>query len=191
MSADPWPRRWRFPTLPTVDDLLGQFRRQASLPWAPDTARDYRVWIMHYERSLERRIQGRLHEFEALARQYGHGWASLSLASLVPPWFVAHELFDGLAGQPDELPGLLPDFEAHVVGIVRTHLRALGERDILALSGAGALFGLMRVSTLTEKVASDIKGRLLLLFPGRHENGVYRLLDARDGWTYRALPIPA
>ena len=177
--------------MPTVDDLLGQFGRQASLPWSPNTARDYRVWIMHYERSLERRIQGRLHEFEAIGRQCVHGWSSLSLAAMVAPWFAAHELFEALADQPDELPGMLPDFAAHVVDTVCTRLRALGERDILALSGAGALFGLMRVSTLTEKVAPDIKGRLLLLFPGRHESGVYRLLDARDGWTYRALPIPA
>ena len=115
----------------------------------------------------------------------------LNLASLVAPWFAAHELFEGLADQPDELPGLLPDFEAHVVATVRTRLQTLTEKDILVLSGAGALFGLMRASTLTEKVAPDIKGRLLLLFPGRHENGVYRLLDARDGWTYRAIPIPA
>ena len=86
---------------------------------------------------------------------------------------------------------MLPDFEAHVAATVRSRLRTLGDRDILALSGAGALFGLMRVSTLTEKVAPDIRGRLLLLFPGRHENGIYRLLDARDGWTYRATPIPA
>ena len=177
--------------MPTVDDLLGQFRRQVSLPWSQDTARDYRVWIMHYDRALERRIQGRLHDFEALARQYDHGWTPLNLASLVAPWFAAHEMFEGLADQPDELPGLLPDFEAHVVATVRTRLETLTEKDILALSGAGALFGLMRASTLTEKVAPDIKGRLLLLFPGRHENGVYRLLDARDGWTYRAIPIPA
>ncbi len=174
-----------------MDDLLGQFRRQVSLPWAQDTARDYRVWIMHYDRVLERRIQGRLHEFEALARQFNHGWASLNLASLVAPWFAGHELFGGLAEQPDELPGLLPDFEEYVVATVRARLQVLNEQDFLALSGVGALFGLMRASTLTEKLAPDIKGRLLLLFPGRHANGVYRLLDARDGWTYRAIPIPA
>ncbi len=177
--------------MPTIDDLLGQFKRQAALPWSPDTARDYRVWIMHYDKSLERRVQGRLHEFEALARHHGHGWEVLDVAALVPPWFAQHELFDGLLEQPDELPGLLPDFEAHVVATVRSRLQSLGDRDILVLAGAGALFGLMRVSTLTEQVAPDIRGRLLLLFPGRHENGVYRLLDARDGWTYRATPIPA
>jgi Domain of unknown function (DUF1788) len=176
--------------LPTVDDLLGQFRRQVSLPWSRDTAPDYRVWIMHYDRVLERRIQGRLHDFEALARQFNHGWASLNLATLVAPWFAGNDLFDGLSQQPDELPGLLPDFEAYVVATVRSRLQVLQEQDILVLSGVGALFGLMRASTLTERAAPVIKGRLLLLFPGQHMNGVYRLLDARDGWSYRAIPIP-
>jgi hypothetical protein len=146
---------------------------------------------MHYDRALERRIQGRLHEFEAIARQFHHGWESLNLATLVAPWFAANDLFDGLSRQPEELPGLLPDFEEHLIVSVRSRLRTMQEQEILALLGVGALFGLMRASTLTEQVASDIKGRLLLLFPGRHMNGVYRLLDARDGWSYRAIPIPA
>lgn len=176
--------------MPTVDELLVHFRRQSSLPWSKDLARDYRVWIMCYDKTLERRVQGRLHDFEAIARRHGHGWAVLDLATLVAPWFAAHDLFDGLAEQPDELPGLLPDFEEHVVDVVSGHLQALSENDILAVSGAGALFGLVRVSTLAERVAPEIKGRLLLLFPGRHQVGSYRLLDARDGWTYRATPIP-
>ncbi|MDA8048574.1 MAG: DUF1788 domain-containing protein [Rhodospirillales bacterium] len=174
-----------------LDDLLAHFRKQVSLPWAKDTPPDYRVWIMHYDRVLERRVQGRLPEFEDAARKSGHGWASLNLSALVPAWFASHDLFDALARQPDELSGLLPDFQAHVSSTVHARLRVLGEQDILALTGAGSLFGLLRVSALIEKVAPDIKGRLLLLFPGRHEAGVYRLLDARDGWTYRAVPIPA
>ena len=175
----------------TVDELLRHFQRQAALPWSKDTARDYRVWILHYEKILDRRIQGRLHEFEAIARKFGHGWHTLHLAALVPPWFAKHDLFEGLAEQPDELPGLLPDFEAHLVHVVSDRLRSLSDGDILALSGAGSLFGLTRVSTIAEKVAPEIRGRLLLFFPGRHESSVYRLLDARDGWTYRATPIPA
>lgn len=176
--------------MPTVDDLLHAFRRQAALPWAPDTPPDYRVWIMHYDKALERRVAGRLPEFEHAARSHGHGWDHIDLAALVPPWFAGHDLFPDLVEQPDELPGLLPDFEAHVVGAVRARLHALPDRSILALSGAGALFGLLRVSALADKVAPAISGRLLLLFPGRHEAGTYRLLDARDGWTYRATPIP-
>jgi Domain of unknown function (DUF1788) len=176
--------------LPTVDELLGHFRRQVSLPWSGEVAHDYRVWIMWYDKGLERRVQGRLQEFEEVARLQGHGWSLLNLATLVAPWFGNHELFAALAEQPDELPGLLPDFEAHVIDTVRARLRTLSENDVLAVAGAGALFGLMRVSALAGAVATEIKGRLLLLFPGRHEGGSYRLLDARDGWTYRATPIP-
>ena len=33
-------------------------------------------------------------------------------------------------------------------------------------------------------------GRLLLGFPGKHNSGIYRLLDARDSWNYHAVPIP-
>lgn len=161
------------------------------MPWPPDTAQDYRVWIMHYDRSLERRVEGRLDEFGAVARQYGHGWETLNVASLIAPWFAKHDLFEALVRKPKEIKGLLPDFEAHIVASILSRLDRSGENDILTLVGAGAFFGLLRVSALTTTVAPGIKGRMLLLFPGRHDNGVYRLLDARDGWTYRATPIPA
>jgi Domain of unknown function (DUF1788) len=177
--------------LSTVDDLLFHFRRQVTLPWRPDTAAEYRVWIMHYDKALDRRVQARLPEFEEAVRRAGHGWSVMGLAPLVAPWLAAHELFGGLVDQPDELPSILPEFESHVVAKVRERLDQLGPNDLLVLSGASALFGLLRVSRLTQSVADSIKGRLLLLFPGRHSEGAYRLLDARDGWSYRAVPIPA
>jgi len=40
-------------------------------------------------------------------------------------------------------------------------------------------------------VESSIRGRLLVFFPGEYENNNYRLLDARDGWNYLAVPITA
>jgi hypothetical protein len=36
-----------------------------------------------------------------------------------------------------------------------------------------------------------VPGRLLQTFPGTHEGGIYRLLDARDGWNYLAVSIPS
>ena len=38
-------------------------------------------------------------------------------------------------------------------------------------------------------VETHIRGRLLVLFPGVYEQNNYRLLDARDGWNYLAIPI--
>jgi hypothetical protein len=177
--------------LSTVDDLLVHFRRQVALPWRADTPPEYRVWIMHYDKSLDRRVRARLPEFEDAARRAGHGWSVMGLVPLVAPWIAAHELFEGLVNQPEELPSLLKEFEAHVVAQVRARLDQVRPQDLLVLTGAGALFGLLRASHLTQSVADAINGRLLLLFPGRHKDDVYRLLDARDGWSYRAVPIPA
>ena len=42
-----------------------------------------------------------------------------------------------------------------------------------------------------EQVQNDIPGRLLVFFPGTYEDNIYRLLDARDGWNYHAVPITA
>ena len=40
-------------------------------------------------------------------------------------------------------------------------------------------------------ISREVRGRLLVFFPGEHERGNYRLLDARDGWNYLAVPIDA
>ena len=58
--------------------------------------------------------------------------------------------------------------------------------------GAGTLFGLgdaVKVSALLNAVNDAVAGRLLVFFPGEHEGNSYRLLDARDGWNYLAIPI--
>jgi hypothetical protein len=39
------------------------------------------------------------------------------------------------------------------------------------------------------QVENTIQGRLVVFFPGEFENANYRLLDARDGWNYHAIPI--
>ena len=46
-----------------------------------------------------------------------------------------------------------------------------------------------RFSEIVRKVDRDIRGRLLVFFPGQYEHNNYRLLDARDGWNYLAIPI--
>ena len=57
----------------------------------------------------------------------------------------------------------------------------------------GSLFGLARVSSIVEGIKDSVAGRLLVFFPGEYhpENHTYRLLDARDGWNYLAVPLLA
>ena len=60
---------------------------------------------------------------------------------------------------------------------------------MVAVTGVASLFGFARVSKLMQAVENDVRGRLVVFFPGDYENSNYRLLDARDGWSYLAVPI--
>ena len=61
---------------------------------------------------------------------------------------------------------------------------------MVAILGIASLFGFMKVSELIKSVKDKVKGRLVIFFPGEYDgNNCYRLLDARDGWNYLALPI--
>ena len=64
---------------------------------------------------------------------------------------------------------------------------------VVALMGVGSLFGLARVSSIVEGIKDTVGGRLVVFFPGEYhpENHAYRLLDARDGWNYLAVPLLA
>ena len=53
----------------------------------------------------------------------------------------------------------------------------------------GLFSALARFSEIVRKVDRDIRGRLLVFFPGQYEHNNYRLLDARDGWNYLAIPL--
>ena len=52
-----------------------------------------------------------------------------------------------------------------------------------------SLYGFVRVSELIHDVERSIKGRLVVFFPGTKNENNYRLLDARDGWNYLAVPV--
>jgi hypothetical protein len=86
---------------------------------------------------------------------------------------------------------VLADFKQSVVASVRAALDQLQADAVLALCGMGALFGFLRVSEILPLIEGHVRGRLLVFFPGVYEQDNYRLLDARDGWNYHAVPILA
>ena len=174
----------------TFEEILAAYSKQVQLPWAEDTPPIGRVWVVWYDKSLQRRFTGRLAEFEHATLKAGHGWRYLSLSNWFGTWISRHEFFDALVEQPEELRGLLPEIEDSLVSELVNNLNSCTVNDVLAVDGCGALFGISRISNLVRRVADSIPGRLLVGFPGTHSAGVYRLLDARDGWNYHAIPIP-
>lgn len=175
----------------SVEDLLAAFRTRLTVPWRPDEAAAGRVWMLWYDKALERRMRGRIGEFRHAAEQSGKGWHEFDLAPEFGTWVARQTWFERAAKRPSTLGTVLPDFETHLVNRLHERLKLCCQNDILALMGVASLFGIMRASTLIANVADAVPGRLLVTFPGAHQGGIYRLLDARDGWSYLAVPIPS
>ena len=174
----------------TFEAILAEYGRQVELPWAADTPPAGRVWVVWYDKSLQRRFTGRLAEFEIVTLKAGHDWKQLSVSNWFGTWIKQHEFFDALVEQPAEFRGMFPEIEDSLVNELMHTLNSCTTNHVLAIDGCGALFGITRVSNLIRRVADFVPGRLLVGFPGTHSAGVYRLLDARDGWNYHAIPIP-
>lgn len=177
-----------------LDRLLAEFEAVVARPWRPALAGPQRVWMVVYDEADERRLRVRLEEFAHAARGAGHPMRWCDLSGAFAEWMAGQEYRDAYFEYPEDLlvdKGPLEGFRAHVATRLRAALAEAGEDGLVGVTGVGALFGLARVSEVVEAVHGDIRGRLVVFFPGTRSGNTYRLLDARDGWDYLALPIPA
>lgn len=178
-----------------ADDLVASYRRFVALPWQRNVAPAQRVWMAVYPPKYERRIRLNLQEFENATIQAGHGWACIDITTSFERWMAGHEYAKFYFEEPELLETALPAFFEVLVLEVRERLDEHADpSSVVGLLGAGTLFGLgdsVKASALTNAVNSSIAGRLLVFFPGHHEHNSYRLLDARDGHDYLAIPITA
>jgi hypothetical protein len=178
-----------------VDDLLSAYRRTVSLPWQQNLAPPQRVWMVIYPPEHERRLRLHLPAFKAVTTESQHIWNLIDITTSFEHWMGTHDYRDAYFEDPELLETAMPAFFDELVAQVREQLVAYAATDgVVALLGAGALFGLgdvVKISALLNAVNDVIAGRLLVFFPGQHEGNNYRLLDARDGWDYMAIPITA
>jgi hypothetical protein len=144
-----------------------------------------------YDPRQERRIRRRLPEFEVATKQAGHEWRVFDATEAFPHWLCSQEYVEAYFLDPEALTLALGDFTTSLVSQIRAFLEQSDDQTATALLGAGSLFPHARVSELIEKVNSAVAGRLVVFFPGTYSNNVYRLLNARDGWNYMAVPITA
>ena len=174
-----------------LDQLIRRYEEFIALPWQAGLAGSQRVIFVVYDKADERRLRARIDEFELATQKAGHGWKPIDLTDAFAEWMAGQEYRESYFEYPEDLTTVLPDFEAHLQERIREQVANCGDSDVVALSGIASLFGFTRVSSLVQGVADTVKGRLLVLFPGEYENNGYRLLDARDGWSYLAVPITA
>lgn len=176
-----------------VETLCRNYERQVSLPWDSNLAGAQRVWFAVYPPDLERRLRLRLPLFEDATQRAGKRWKRTDLTLAFAEWMAAHESREAYFANPAALALGLRGFERSLVTRVRQQLQAddVDGSTVIAISGVASLFGLASVSKLVAEVRDDIRGRLLILFPGHIDNGLFRLLDATKGYDYLAVPITA
>jgi hypothetical protein len=175
-----------------IEDLADRFGRHIATPWQRTVSGAQRVVMLVYDKELERTLSARKIAFETAARQAGHDWHELDIADAFAAWMAADEYREEYFAAPNDLQlKLQAEFPAYVAERLRAVLAGsdITDDSVVALFGVGALFGFARLSQILKMVESDIRGRLVVFFPGHLERSNYRLLDARDGWNYMAVPI--
>lgn len=170
------------------------YAQELALQWRRGLSPAERVWMLPYPPSEERRIRAQLPRFALVTAEAGRGWTVLDVTDTFGTWLADHEYAEAFVTDPTDLTSsVLDHFEVHVADRLRGALTDddVDERTVVALVGVGSLYPFVRVSRLVHAVADHIRGRLLVLFPGRFDPSghTYRLLDARDGFNYRALAI--
>ena len=179
-----------------VDSLARSYERHISAPWQEGIAGSQRVVFVVYDKTDELKLRAHVAEFELATRNTGHDWHLIDVTDAFPKWMASQRYREAYFESPDDLDGYkvgeVKEFIQSLIKDVKAELEQNAHSNqVTALLGVGALFGVSHVSTLVNGVANAVPGRLLVFFPGEYENNAYRLLDARDGWNYLAVPILA
>lgn len=176
-----------------IKRLVQSYNQFIAVPWREDTAAAQRVIFCVYNENDERLLRVKIDEFEIATQQAGHEWALFDLTDSFAVWLASQRYARSYFQKPHLLSTLLPKYLAFIAAEFEAFLEAnhIGPNTVVAVQGVGALFGLLKVKEVVDRLAPMVRGRLLVFFPGSYENNNYRLLDGYDGWNYLAVPITA
>lgn len=174
-----------------LDHLHREYEALVRMPWQRSLAGPQRVWFVIYDPQDESRMRLQIDRYGITTRASGKGWRQLDLTDAFARWMAHHPYAESYFDAPELLTEVLTDFLADVARQVREVLAGpdVTADTVVALTGIASLFGFLRVSHLVREVEADVRGHLLVFFPGAYHNNNYRLMDARDGWNYLAVPI--
>ncbi|MGH7593185.1 MAG: BREX protein BrxB domain-containing protein [Gemmatimonadales bacterium] len=145
-----------------------------------------------YDKELERTLRARKQLFEQESQRGLHEWFEVDVTSVFARWMTQDEYREAYFESPADLSLKLEgEFASVVAETIRSELTRsdVTQTSVVGVFGVGSLFGFTRLSKVLKLVEADIKGRMVVFFPGTFDQNNYRLLDARDGWNYLAVPI--
>jgi len=175
-----------------IKELANRYRNHISAPWQRNLAGDQKAIFVVYPKEDERKLRARLELFEMATTGAEHKWKSFNFTKTFATWIANTEYSELYFEFPEDLTmKLQSDFLQFAAQELRNVLTDpdVNSNTVVAAYGVASLYGFTKVSLVLKEVVHDIRGRLLLFFPGEFENNNYRLLDARDGWNYLAVPI--
>ncbi|AKX95092.1 hypothetical protein MTHERMOG20_16710 [Moorella thermoacetica] len=175
-----------------IEELANRYRNHIAAPWQHNLAGEQKTIFVVYPPVDERKLRARLELFEMATIASGHKWKSFDFTPTFAQWMSKLEYREVYFEEPESLA--LP-LETEFLYFAADELRkVLAGEDVdsdtvVAVYGVASLYGFASVSAILKEVVRDIRGRLVVFFPGEYENNNYRLLNARDGWNYLAIPI--
>ncbi|SCC81145.1 hypothetical protein [Saliniramus fredricksonii] len=175
-----------------IDRLARVFGQHVAIGWPASSSGAQRVIMIVYDPADERLLRRKLDVFAHEAAAAGKSWKPLDLTSVFAEWIAAHRYREVYFEEPDELHAIGEErIAAAAAEIIEAALRddTHGPDAILGVMGVGSLYGFASVADVLSRVEHAIQGRLAVFFPGRVQDGRYRLLDARESWDYHAVSI--
>lgn len=175
-----------------LDQLLNSFEKVVNEPWSSAISGQERIWFLVYDPADQRKVDLRSVDFETASVKAGKKWKSISMKLCFPSWMVNHEYKEAYFADPELIVDQLEaEFIQFAIEFLRNEISKLDQDmdTLIAIKDVSSLFGFVRLSEILKSCDKEIKGRMLIFFPGEFELNHYRLLDARDGWDYLARPI--
>jgi len=175
-----------------VSRLVDAYGVELGLSWRSGLSGAERVWMLVYAPEIERQVRAKLPELEQQTVAAGRRWLEIDLSDELGRWIAEHEYSEAFYEDPSDFSSSVVDlFFADLVAKLRARLDAADDATVVALVGVASLFPFVRASALIQAIDDAVRGRLLVLFPGRHDPDThsFRLLDARDGFNYRSRVI--
>ena len=165
-----------------IDDLLRAFEGQLEEPWKINLVGEEKVWMLTYRPESERRLRHRLGRFRVAAEAAGFKWQLIDVTYSLEKLLEADESRNEYLREPiASHDGVHHQFADGLISEVDAQLREADSATVSALLGSGSLFGLIPISRMMQTVAKNILGRMAVFFPGTHDGGSYRLLNAANG----------
>jgi hypothetical protein len=177
-----------------IDTLLSSYELVIAEPWSGTLSTSERFLFLVFDPAELRRVEARLGDFELATKKNRKRWELVSLKPCFPTWMSNHEYRDEYFNDPESLVDQLEaEFKQYAIDYINTEIKKRNPDDqtLIAIKDVSSLFGFGRLSDVLNSLSNEFKGRLLILFPGEYDKNHYRLLDARDGWSYLARPITA